>query len=448
MVGVTPDRTAFDTDARGPGGPVQRQWCVGAGAGNRLAPLAVVDGTVFSGSTSEGLRALDARTGERTWRATVERYPTAPTVAGDRVFTTDGAAVYALGRASGRELWSRRFGDRVTTSALVASADGEDAVFAGALTRDDSGGTESAHVYALDVADGSTLWKGETEGGPVFGELAARDGVVYGGGSSHHFYAFDAATGDRRWRADVGDHATSPAVGPESVFVGDEPGVVHALDSADGSRRWTHEIGSKIRTSPAVADGTVYVAATDGNLYALDARTGDRRWRFDGGRRLTVAPTVVGGGGDGSRTVFVGSEQGNVFAVDAGTGEPRWSFQLAEGVETPPTAVDGFVFVGDREGRVYALVDESASVPADAAQCDAGRTPTPEAETNDADNDGMPDERDYAPRDASVQHSSDLESDGGDDGGKGFLPGVAVGSATTAVGVATGWWLKGRSGGD
>jgi outer membrane protein assembly factor BamB len=448
MDGVTPARTGHDPDAQGPGGPVQRQWCVGAGGSNRLTPLAVVDGTVFSGSPAKGVRAFDARTGETVWRARVDQYPNAPAVVGDRVYTTDAVAAYALGIESGRELWSTKLvdgGGRVTTSPLVASVDGDDVAFVGALERADDGETERGYVAAIDAADGSVRWRAETAGGNVYGSLAARGGVVYGGGTGHDFYAVDAATGERRWRAELGEHATSPAVGPESVVVGDEAGTVHARDRATGSERWTYETGGEVRASPAIADGTAYVAATDGDLYALDARTGDLQWRFDGGRRLTEAPTIVGGD---DATVFVGSEQGNVFAVDAATGEPRWSHQLADDAETPPVVVDGFVFVGDGEGHVYALVEESASVPDGARQCDAGRTPTPTPEpaTSDTDNDGVPDRRDYAPRDASVQRRGDIASgEGGDDE---FLSGVAVGSAVTTVGVVSGWLVKGRTGDD
>jgi len=447
--GVTPARTGHDPDAHGPSGPVRRQWCVGSGGSNRLTPLAVVDGTVFSGSPARGVRAFDARTGETKWRAELDQYPNAPTVVGDRVYTTDAVAAYALGVESGRELWSTRLVDgngRVTTAPLVTPVGGDDVAFVGALERADDGETERGYVAAIDAADGTVRWRAETAGGNVYDDLASRDGVVYGGGAGHYFYAFDAATGERRWRAELGEHATSPAVGPASVVVGDESGRVHARDRTDGSERWTYETGAKVRASPAIADGTAYVAATDGDLYALDARTGELRWRFDGGRRLTEAPTVVGDGADA--TVFVGSAQGNVFAVDAATGEPRWSHQLADDVETPSVAVDGFVFVGDGEGHVYALVDETASVPAGARQCDAGRTPTPTPEptTNDADDDGVPDRRDYAPRDASVQRRADVEP--GEDGDDGFLSGVAVGSAVATVGIASGWWMKGRTGGE
>jgi len=439
MFGRDPARTGAAPDERGPDGPVKSQWCVGSG-GHRLTPLAVSDGTVFSGSPSDGLRALDATTGRTRWQARLDGHPSAPAVVGDQLYTTDDRAVYALGRESGRELWSTALGDRVTTSALVA-ADGE-RVFAASIDEGESGERAGAHVHALDAADGATRWNAPTEGGNVFGSLALRDRLVCGGGSGHYFYAFDADTGDRRWRADLGDHATSPAIGRGSVFVGDERGTVFVLDRSDGTQRWTYETGAKIRSSPAVSDGTVYVSVTDGYLYAFDATSGTRRWRFDGGRRLTTSPTVVGTGDDA--VVYVGSEQGNVFAVDAATGTRRWSVQLSDAVETPPVVVDGYAFAGDREGRVHALIDESASTSDGAGTCAAPRTATPAPDgEGDDDGDGVSDRDDYAPRDPGVQRRADLDAPERDE--PGFLPGIGVGTVGTLLGVGTGWWLRSRA---
>lgn len=58
----------------------------------------------------------------------------------------------------------------------------------------------------------------------------------------------------------------------------------------------------------------------------------------------------------------------------------------------------------------------------------------------------MPDRRDYAPRDGSVQRRSDLAADDGDDD-RGFLAGVGVGAVVSAFGAGVGWWLGRREGG-
>ena len=462
--GVDPARSGYAPDEAGPVGPIAFRWCVGSGGSNRLTPLAVVDDVVYTGSPSEGLRALDATTGETLWRAEVDGYPGAPTVVGDRVVLTSSTGVAALGLESGRELWSTRVENGPSTSVLVAGTGSSqpepDADWTAFVATDDTGGDSSGGLYAL-AADGSIRWETSLAPGPLYGHLAAGDGLVFGGGT-RSVHAIDAATGEARWRVHAGEHATDPAVGERAVFVGDEAGTVHALAAVDGSVLWTYETGAEVRTSPAVADGVVYVPATDGYCHAVDAATGERRWRFDGGRRLTCSPAVAGGdrggGGRGNRdrmgngdgaTVYLGSAQGNVFAVDADGGALRWSRQLTDHVETAPVVLDGHVFVGDAEGRVHALTDESAASSADPGGCrSVTATPTdkPGDGGTDADGDGVPDRRDYAPRDGSVQRRSDLAADDGDDD-RGFLAGVGVGAVVSAFGTGVGWWLGRREGG-
>jgi outer membrane protein assembly factor BamB len=430
--------------------------------------VAVLDGTVYTGSPGAGLRALDAVTGETRWQTDlVGGYPGPPTAVGDRVYTTGARRVYALGAGSGRELWSTTVESQVSTSALVvgdgtgddarAGGEGSDrTVVVGAVDQDgdgsDGAGTDGqvARVYAFH-GGGAKRWTTRLESGTLYGGLAARGDLVYGGGSTGQFYALDVATGDVRWRTALGDHATSPAVGERSVLVGDETGTLHARNRWTGGERWHYDVGAEVRTSPAVADGTVYVAARDGHLHAVDAETGTRRWRFDGGRRLTAAPTVAGDASDeDGAAVYVGSQQGTVFSVDAGTGDVRWSHQLPDAVETAPVVVDGVVVVGDGEGRVHELV-AAASLPdgAPGACRTATPTSTPGTDRSDTDGDGVVDANDYAPRDRSVQRRSDLTERRSDDG-PGFVSGVGVGAVVSAFGGGVGWWLasRGRGGPD
>jgi outer membrane protein assembly factor BamB len=453
--GVGPARTGDAGDEAGPAGPVVAQWCVGSAASGRPSPLAVVEGTAYVGSPGEGLRALDAATGDLRWRARIDAG--APTVVGDRLYAADDAAVVALGTGSGRELWATRPGGQVTTAALVAGdGRGTRLVIVGEAVERDDGERRGGRIHALDAADGSTRWRTRLDGGVPYGALAARDGLVYGGGATHRFYALDAATGEVRWRADLGDHATSPAVGPDAVVVGDEAGTVHARWRRTGTERWSYDAGAEVRTSPAVAGGRVYVAGSDGDLHAVDAASGRRRWRFDGGRRLTTAPTVGGGASGratgtgteragGGRAVYVGSAEGNLFAVDAATGEKRWSAYVAAGVETEPAVVDGTVLVGDGDGRIHAFVDRASATPGSGCR-PTTETSTPDPERRDADGDGVPDRQDYAPRDGSVQRRADVANREGDD--LGFVEGAGVGAVAASLGAGVGWVLGTRGSDD
>jgi len=444
-VGVTPARTGYAGAESAPAGPVASHWCVGTSVGDRRAGVAVVDGTVLS-EIPGGSEALNAGNGDRRWQADIDGG--APTVRDGRVYLGSHHAVTCLGFESGRELWTRRL-SAVTGHPLVLDVDGQATrVFVATERTDDDGHDVGATLHALDPETGETAYRVPAETATIYGPLAGRGSYVYGG-TTDSVVAFDVGARELAWEAEFGEHVHSVAVTERAVFAGSHTGVVAALDRVDGDERWRVTLPGEdveVRARPAVTDRTVYVPATDGNLYAFDRETGAERWRFDCGRELDQSPTVVG---DEDRTVVVGSGSGTVFGLDA-AGEMRWSHQLRERVNTPPAVVDGVVYVGDGSGRLYALADEGPN-PLSASRDCRIRTPTPTARAEgDADNDGVPNRRDYAPRDQSVQNREDVREALGDDtrDGRGdFLAGIGVGVGVSLFGVGTGYAIRGRTGG-
>ncbi len=96
------------------------------------------------------------------------------------------------------------------------------------------------------------------------------------------------------------------------------------------------------------ANNKIYVASSRG-LYALDAANGDLLWRFDRQIPLGNAPTVVGA------TIYVPGLDRKLYALDD-TGTLLWTFQGAEaGFNTNPLVIDGVVYLGNRDGRFYAI---------------------------------------------------------------------------------------------
>ncbi len=53
--------------------------------------------------------------------------------------------------------------------------------------------------------------------------------------------------------------------------------------------------------------------------------------------------------------VYVGSREGKVYALDASTGAFIWSYTTGNEVQSSPAVAGGIVFVGSIDGKVYAL---------------------------------------------------------------------------------------------
>jgi outer membrane protein assembly factor BamB len=239
------------------------------------------------------------------------------------------------------------------------------------------GGPARTGVYDRAASGRALLgvqWRFVTEG-DVIGSPAVAGDVVYVGSGDGNLYALDRVTGAVRWKRDVGSPiASSPAVGTRRVFFGTRDGKFHALDAATGEVRWRlatgpdfpwpwgHESGDVYTSSPVHVDGTVIFGAGDGRVYAVDARTAKPKWTASTGGRVRSSPAVDGG------RVYVGSADGRVYAFDLVTGAPRWRYDT-EGVkldsrnfgydrrtvQSSPTVSGGTVFVGARDGFLYAI---------------------------------------------------------------------------------------------
>ena len=256
----------------------------------------------------------------------------------------------------------------LVTSAAARSLGSQPSMFRGGAAR-----TGVYHTIGVP-AFGGLQWRVQTAG-PVRSSPVVAGGVVYIGSSDGHVYAIGARSGAVRWKTAFGAPVTStPAVGNGLVYVNGRDRTFRALRVADGRVAWTFrtgtdaplawgfESGQVYTSSPVLAGALVIFGSTDGFVYALDARTGAERWRFAAGARVYSSPAV------GEGIVVVGTQRGHVIALAPTTGRERWRFSI-EGaalssadfgfdrttVQSSPTIADGAVYVGARDGFLYAL---------------------------------------------------------------------------------------------
>jgi eukaryotic-like serine/threonine-protein kinase len=81
----------------------------------------------------------------------------------------------------------------------------------------------------------------------------------------------------------------------DSVYFGDDSGVLWALHAASGKVRWHVDLGAEIKASPSYHDGVVYVGDYSGGIHAVSARNGRRVWDFQapGDAGFYSSPTIT-----------------------------------------------------------------------------------------------------------------------------------------------------------
>ncbi|MGZ3100599.1 serine/threonine-protein kinase [Streptomyces sp. H62] len=186
-------------------------------------------------------------------------------------------------------------------------------------------------VFAVDPADGSTLWRH-----PVEEAVRSQPPVLSGGlvqpdvGLLGPLEALDPATGEPAWREEMPAYDGLRVVG-DMLLLTRADGMVTGVDSASGRTRWSGRIpGQSVpyftsfageRRPAAYASGET----ADGNrtrVTAVDPASGDVRWDAE----LEGALVLVGASGGSVYLVPEAATHGDVKAVvryTPATGETR-----------------------------------------------------------------------------------------------------------------------------
>ncbi|MFF3299208.1 PQQ-binding-like beta-propeller repeat protein [Streptomyces sp. NPDC001741] len=332
-------------------------------------PVAV-DGKVVGEGQDDLLHAVDADSGDTLW---TYDDPTASSFEG----VSDGLVVAAgnergtiqgIDLDSGKRVWSldpdahTAPGTSFHLYLRIVVSDGTVYVNAMYDVPDDPDSYGRYAVSALDAATGRLKWTRPVEYG-LSDALVVVDGVLYGGmweRSGSYFYALDADTGDEHWRyrtqEKYGSEVTAIKVSGDTVYAGDNRGVLHAVDARRGTRLWTYEpdVQSAEWLEPLlVSDGTILGGTgqndgtrSPGAVHAVAAGTGKPLWTAH-----TEGEPELHGLLDGS--VLFTTQTGTLHAADVRTGESPAEARLSSG--DPDAAVaDNRVYFDGGDGRLHA----------------------------------------------------------------------------------------------
>lgn len=224
-------------------------------------------------------------------------------------------------------------------------------------------------LYAINL-EGDQVWSapfkadGELIGGVIFvpdaGDEASDDpaGTVYFGSDDGNLYALEADAGILEWFYETGEGIWStPVISEGLLYVTSLDGSLYVLDAATGALQWQFETDAAIASTPVVNEGAglVYVGGFDGVLRAIDIDSHMERWSIEAGNWFWTTPLVVEG------VVYAGALDNKVYAVDAANGAAIWSapFETEEPVRAAPIVAGGILIVVDNGGNVYGIDPET-----------------------------------------------------------------------------------------
>ncbi len=124
---------------------------------------------------------------------------------------------------------------------------------------------------------------------------------------------------------------------------------------------WTYQTGGAIKSAPAVAKGRVFVTSNDGKIYALNEHDRSDIWNYSIGSPIHSSPAFIASS-SGEDTlydrVFFGADDNNVYCLDLHDGSLIWSYATGDKVRASPMVIDGIVYIGSTDGKLYALDED------------------------------------------------------------------------------------------
>ena len=267
---------------------------------------AVSDGVVVFGSANYNIYGLDAKTGKELWRLTTNQAVMGATTIHEGVAYIGGGdgRMFAIDIHTGKLKWSfDELQNYVLTRPLVY---GDKLYF----------GCWDTHFYALNLNDGSLVWKWNNgKGNPKLSPASvwpvAANGKIFISAPDRYFTCLDAETGAEVWRTN--QYKVRETVGlsedGKTVYSKCMWDTVVAMDATthEPITRWATHADFGYEHNPAMPlekDGTLWVSTKNGLLLGMDAATGKVLWRHKIGNSILNTPLPL----SGKECVFTSSE--------------------------------------------------------------------------------------------------------------------------------------------
>ncbi|XP_030583289.1 beta-alanine-activating enzyme isoform X2 [Archocentrus centrarchus] len=310
--------------------------------------------TVFIGSHSHRIQALDVTTGNLLWeRVLGDRIEASAAVSHCGTLVVIGCydgRVYFLCTESGKTQWVFETGDAVKSCPAVDPLTGLVVV-----------GSHDGHVYALNSQVQQCVWKRHCGGGAVFSSphLHSSRRQLYVASLGGRLLCLKIDSGDVLWSycRDV-PFFSSPNCFSEHIVVGSVDGHICCFSNT-GELLWQFLTKGPVFSSPCITPDQqrLLCGSHDGRLYCLNCADGSLVWTFQTTGKVYSTPCVFDGSAVGRRGTLVGlaSTDGTVWILDGKDGQKLASHTLPGELFSSPVVWERSLIVGCRNDYVYCI---------------------------------------------------------------------------------------------
>ncbi|WP_435007477.1 PQQ-binding-like beta-propeller repeat protein [Tundrisphaera lichenicola] len=270
----------------------------------KLTQLSIDAGMLFAQTNSANFYAYNAESGQLLWtthlgRVTVRAQGVA--VNSTMVFVSNSNQLYALDRATGRQVWSQN----LTDNASSAPTANDDYVMLG---------TADGKLEVFDAKDGKIAWNIQTNAKVSSRPIIAGPVVAFAS-EDKKIYLSRTERSKLFWRFATGAPVVAPLAshGTRTLLATSTDNSLFAIDLFTGVGLWNFATGAPVEQEPIVAGDDIFVVNKDGMLTSVDISNGLSRWTIStlGGRFISVSGTKI----------YLESHDDDLMVVDRKTGK-------------------------------------------------------------------------------------------------------------------------------
>jgi outer membrane protein assembly factor BamB len=231
-------------------------------------------------------------------------------------------------------------------------------------------------LYALNTQNGSKVWvfPAEKDSKVIFyAPVEFTDSTVIAGDYNHSLYTVNISNGSLKWQFDdAGSRYVASAFYKDGLtYAPNADKKLYALDE-NGTLQWIFETEGPNWSKPTADDQYLYLASMDHHVYAINLTyttsdlvagedgvknsVSEPVWKTDLETAIVSDPLLVDG------ALYVGTIDGKMFKLDAITGDILWTYAgetKINSIWTKPAILDNVLFFATEDGNIYALDIES-----------------------------------------------------------------------------------------
>lgn len=215
-------------------------------------------------------------------------------------------------------------------------------------------------LVSLDPDDAAVNWRVSSEGRLNAGPPCIKDGTVYlagrrFGGSPAVVYAVNGANGETLWTHTLrGTVDSGVAVDSDHVYIGTDESELLAIERTTGDLAWSFPTKAGISTTPTVGTGHVYLVDDEGTISSVRTDSGSESWSLS-----TDSPS---GGFAWTEEALFYSSQSGISRINHKDGTKMWTRSVGEAAPPAIGSKAAYVGTGAHDKTFYSLHKESGEI--------------------------------------------------------------------------------------